>query len=114
MSIEDVMQEALTEKIHGSGWDGKWEVRETTKKGFVCEIGYHAMNEYGFYDGWFVIRIHINKALDSFTMRFTASPYHRRKYITSFRDMFFEQFNFRFDEIVECFRRKHFDSIKGF
>jgi len=95
MSLKEVfVQNALNRLLHGSGWDGKWEVRETAKHGFVCEIGFHAMNEWGNYEGWFYIKFHVTKSLEDFTMHFNASRYHRNKYITGNKEFYWDSFDY--------------------
>lgn len=102
---EELLKEAFMYCLHGSGWDGEWEVHETSNKNFVCTIGYHAMDEHGCYDGWFDVKVHLKRNFEEFKIKFTASQYHRRKYLWD-KDYYFDTVNNILDDVKNYVDRK--------
>lgn len=75
------IEDFLMSNLHGSGWDGKWEV-EKTNTGFIATMQYHCMNENGYYDGWVDINVFLDEWLEVKRVTFPgASSYYRRNYI---------------------------------
>jgi len=89
----EVVADTLTTVLHGSGFDGKWQVEMGSPRGratrLYATIGYHSMDEWGGYDGWFDVVLTMNAVTgDLLRVHFVASDYHRAKYITGVRDYF--------------------------
>lgn len=78
--IEEKLEELLTDELHGSGWDGDWSV-DRTDKGFVCTIGYHHMDESGYYDGWTTFTITTDKDLNVVSIKNDADEETIKKYL---------------------------------
>lgn len=77
----DTLCDLLNDTLHGSGFDGEWTVTTRKNGDFVATIGYHAMSELGYYDGWFNVVVTIAPDITVKRVNFTASRYHRRYYI---------------------------------
>jgi hypothetical protein len=77
----DTIVDHLTSECHGSGFDGEWSVQKMKNGKYRAEIGYHCMDENGYYDGWLTVNAYYDSigALERIT--FTASKYHRRRYL---------------------------------
>lgn len=101
------LADLLTDYLHGSGWDDKWQVSRFKNGKFFAYIGYHAMDEYGGYDGWFEINATIAPGLSDCKVTFTSSPYHRRRYISGQESYYTDSVWYALAEI-----KKHLDAGK--
>lgn len=80
--------DALTDALHGSGWDGDWTIRRCNHGGAVATIGFHHMSEMGYYDGWSMVNLHLSPGGKLSRVTFTTDDSTRRRYITWQRDYF--------------------------
>lgn len=100
---EDFLQTELTNLIHGSGFDGTWKVvkRKRPKEHFSCSIGYHCMNDAGYYDGWITLKYKIYLNLEEFDLRFSCTQTQRNHYVTGNKSYFEDTFSYALDCIKE-------------
>ena len=65
------LQDYLNTWCHGSGLDCAWDVTETDA-GYVLRMGFHCMDEHGFYDGWCSFQVDAILTLADFELTFTT------------------------------------------
>ena len=90
----------LLTNIHGSGIDCDYTITES-KQYVKLSNCYHVMDENGFYDGYFDFTVWIKKG-KVYKITFSASPYHRNKYVWLLRDylegLFFDPMELRYEK----------------
>jgi hypothetical protein len=99
--MDNFLERLLNHYLHGSGWDTSWNVKHTTKGHYECLVGYHCMDEHGYYDGWIEIIVILDKNLTDFAMKFSAEDSMRRKYVTGKRDYYEDVFSNTMAELRE-------------
>ena len=99
--VEDILLEKLNLAIHGSGFDSDWSLRQLKNGNMVGKIGYHAMDEPGYYDGWFDVNVTFDpRTFEIIRQTYTASRYHRRKYLYD-TDYFSDTVHYGFQETAK-------------
>ncbi len=95
------LSEHLENILHGSGYDGSWQVMETSKGNLKAAIDYHCMNESGFYDGWITLLYTVEKDLSDFKLTFPGvDSTARRNYCDEHsRGYYEEQFQYALEQI---------------
>lgn len=73
------LEELAAKLPHGSGLDGNWWITIRRDGGLTLRTDYHAMNDNGYYVGWFPVVVVLNRKQDDHGLELKSVRVNERK-----------------------------------